>query len=114
VFTPQRLVSYCLRLEVLLGALLPCHSSPSDPAAPESTHVFAERAYNLVQQVESRNRDPNHLHGGAGFATKASSSSSSSSLSWGSGGSVQLLHLAAVWHAIMRARARRYDSYQER
>jgi hypothetical protein len=44
----------------------------------------------------------------------SSSDSSSSSLCWGSGGSVQLLHLAAVWHAIMRARARSYVSHEDR
>jgi hypothetical protein len=112
MFTPERLTSYFLRLEVLLGLLLPPHhtssSSSTGAAAATGTHVFAEGAYDMVMETvlgdSSRTEVP----------MSSSSDHSSSSLSWASNGSVQLLHLAAMWHAIMRARARKYDSYGDR
>ena len=105
IFTPERLTSYCLRFEVLLGQLLPpLHTSTNSAGGATATgrHLFAEGAYDMVMQMVK------------GSSTAMEDCSSSTSLSWGSGGSVQLLYLAAVWHAIMRARARSYESYADR
>ena len=62
--------------------------------------MFAEGAYDSVMQMVEGRAD--------------AKKNFSSSLQWGSCGSLHLLHLAAVWHAIMRARARSYDSYEDR
>ena len=108
IFMPERLTSYYLRLEVLLGQLLPpqhTSSSSAGPATATGRHLFSEGAYYLIMQMVNR---------GNTAMEDCSSSSSNSSGSLRSGGSAQLLHLAAVWHAIMRARARSYDSYEDR
>ena len=112
VFTPHRLTSYYLELEVLLGQLLPpqrTSSCSAEAATATGRHLFAEGAYDLVMQMMD-----SYKCSTAPTDIITQSSSSSSGLQWGSSGSVQLLHLAAVWHAIMRARARSYESYQDR
>ena len=98
-------MSCYLRLDVLLGLLLPpppqsTSSSSAGAATATGRHMFAEGAYDSVMQMAN----------GCNEAKK----NFSSSLQWDSCGSLHLPRLAAVWHAIMRARARSYDSYEER
>ena len=103
---------------MLLGALLPSSSSGSGALAARGSQLFAETAYEEVMHLCSKlaqdEQQQQLKQGVVSLGGGSSSSNSSSSLPWGSGGSVQLLHLAAVWHAIMRARARSYESYQDR
>ena len=94
---------------MLLGLLLPPqHTSSSTAGAATATgrHLFAEGAYDLVMRMANS----------SSIAADDVGSSSSCSTTWSSSStlSVMLLQLAAVWHAIMRAKARDYASPLDR
>ena len=99
---------------MLLGALLPSSSSQSDVTALRGYELFAEASYGQVMHLYSRAQGQQHQQQPLKQGVGSLGGSSSSSSQWDSGGSFQLLHLAAVWHAIMRARARSYDLYADR
>jgi hypothetical protein len=116
VSSPDLLAWSYLRVEVLLGLLLPpqpssiSSSSSTGPGLAVRRHLFAEGAYDMVMEMT--------LNGNSSSSSTSNpqgdTSSSNSSLSWASGGSALVLHFAAVWHALMRAKARNYASYQDR